>query len=135
MAVCFECGNPASHRHHVVPKSLGGKKTVALCGKCHPRAHGKAGHWNTSQLTQEALRILRTQGKFTGGSIPYGWQVVDGWLVPYPDELPVRQLITVWRRGGLSLWGVCRELALLGIKSKHGKEWKEGTIRKICKNL
>jgi 5-methylcytosine-specific restriction endonuclease McrA len=38
---CFECGNPAHHEHHVVPKALGGTATVPLCIDCHERAHGK----------------------------------------------------------------------------------------------
>lgn len=29
MISCFECGRPASERHHVVPKSLGGVRTLA----------------------------------------------------------------------------------------------------------
>lgn len=135
MPPCYECGRPATHRHHVVPRVLGGTQTVDLCSECHPKAHGKAGHWNTSQLTKEGLRELKASGKFTGGAAPYGWKAVDGWLVPHPDELPVRQLITVWRRGGVSLWGICDILNDLGIPTKKGQSgWKEGTIRKICKD-
>lgn len=135
MPTCFECGRPATHRHHVVPRVLGGKKTIGLCSECHPKAHGKVGHWNTSQLTKEALNELKAQGKFCGGAVPYGWQVVEGWLIPHPEELAVRQLITVWRRGGVTLWGICHALDGLGIPTKHGKSgWQEGTIRKICKH-
>ena len=36
---CFECGNPAEHNHHVLPKSLGGQNTIALCSKCHALIH------------------------------------------------------------------------------------------------
>ena len=38
---CFECGNPAECDHHVVPKILGGTKTVPLCLACHGKIHGK----------------------------------------------------------------------------------------------
>ena len=38
---CFECGKPAECEHHVVPKSLGGIKTVPLCLKCHGIIHNK----------------------------------------------------------------------------------------------
>jgi 5-methylcytosine-specific restriction endonuclease McrA len=30
---------PASHQHHVVPRSLGGVATVPLCHDCHGKAH------------------------------------------------------------------------------------------------
>lgn len=39
-ADCFECGEPATENHHVIPKSLGGKATVPLCSECHARVHG-----------------------------------------------------------------------------------------------
>lgn len=38
---CFECDNPARHKHHVVPKVLGGKRTLGLCRGCHGKVHGK----------------------------------------------------------------------------------------------
>tara|TARA_R110000772_G_scaffold17946_3_gene50035 strand:+ start:173920 stop:174303 length:384 start_codon:yes stop_codon:yes gene_type:complete len=37
---CFECGhNIHIHMHHVVPRILGGKKTLPLCEKCHGLVH------------------------------------------------------------------------------------------------
>ena len=36
---CFECGERASHNHHVVPRSMGGTKTVPLCLACHSLVH------------------------------------------------------------------------------------------------
>lgn len=40
MEKCFECENPATENHHVIPKSLGGTKTVPLCSLCHMKVHG-----------------------------------------------------------------------------------------------
>jgi len=40
MKDCFECGKEATEEHHVIPKSLGGTKTVPLCTKCHMKVHG-----------------------------------------------------------------------------------------------
>lgn len=38
---CFECDSTDNlQNHHVVPRSLGGKKTVKLCGICHGIIHG-----------------------------------------------------------------------------------------------
>lgn len=36
---CFECGGKAKHAHHIVPKSLGGKRTIPLCLACHGAVH------------------------------------------------------------------------------------------------
>ena len=39
---CFECGGTEYiHQHHIVPKSLGGTKTIPLCITCHGRVHQK----------------------------------------------------------------------------------------------
>ena len=39
MKHCFECGNEATENHHVIPKSLGGTKTIPLCSRCHSKVH------------------------------------------------------------------------------------------------
>ena len=37
---CFECGSDTSiHFHHIVPKILGGTKTIPLCIQCHGKVH------------------------------------------------------------------------------------------------
>jgi len=36
---CFECGNIAEFKHHVIPRSKGGNKTIALCNGCHNKVH------------------------------------------------------------------------------------------------
>lgn len=38
MILCFEC-NAAHHNHHVVPRSMGGMRTVPLCEACHGKVH------------------------------------------------------------------------------------------------
>lgn len=43
MENCFECGEIATEQHHVIPKVLGGKKTVPLCTACHMKVHGLDG--------------------------------------------------------------------------------------------
>ena len=58
--VCFECGAPAEHNHHVVPKVLGGNKTVPLCTKCHGLVHDR----NFTRLKE-----LQKKGIAKGG----GW--------------------------------------------------------------
>jgi hypothetical protein len=38
--ICFECSAPAEEDHHVIPQSMGGKKTIPLCSTCHSLVHG-----------------------------------------------------------------------------------------------
>ncbi len=39
---CFECSSEKNiHNHHVVPKILGGTKTIPLCAACHGKVHDR----------------------------------------------------------------------------------------------
>ena len=62
---CFECGRPAKHNHHVVPRSFGGTQTVPLCYECHGKVHGRnfANHRN---LTLAGIRRAKEAGVTLG---------------------------------------------------------------------
>lgn len=61
--VCFECGAPATERHHVVPVSLGGTKTIPLCGECHAKVHDVSGRRRNKlrDLTKNSLEKRKEQ--------------------------------------------------------------------------
>ena len=60
--VCFECGNDDEiHNHHVVPKILGGTKTIPLCVSCHGKVHG-IDFINHKKLTREGLANAKKRG-------------------------------------------------------------------------
>ena len=60
--VCFECGCDSEiHNHHVVPKMLGGTKTVPLCPSCHGKVHG-VDFLNHKKLTKEGLVNAKNRG-------------------------------------------------------------------------
>ena len=63
--VCFECGAPATERHHIVPASLGGTKTVPLCGICQANIHDVDGKRRTriAELTKAALDAKKARGE------------------------------------------------------------------------
>ncbi len=62
---CFECGQPADHEHHVVPRVLGGTRTIPLCGLHHGMVHGlKLTHHRT--LVRAGLKRAVAQGKVLG---------------------------------------------------------------------
>lgn len=63
--ICFECGRPADHAHHVVPEVLGGTQTIPLCTECHGKVHGrKMAHPN---LIRAGIAAARAEGKRWGG--------------------------------------------------------------------
>jgi 5-methylcytosine-specific restriction endonuclease McrA len=58
MEKCFECGNSATENHHVIPKSLGGTKTVPLCSSCHMKVHGLDGTRRAESHVENTKRGL-----------------------------------------------------------------------------
>jgi hypothetical protein len=68
---CAACGaTDELHRHHLVPRSLGGEKlpTVMLCGRCHAAVHtyGGAMYFGHRELTLAGLARARAAGKRLG---------------------------------------------------------------------
>lgn len=131
MKLCFECGSYADCQHHVVPKSRGGKKTVALCGECHGKSHHTARNMNTSTLTQAALAAKRAKGERVG-EIPFGWRDEDGRLVAVEEEQKVLAYIIESRELGMSLRQIANTLNERGILTKKGRStWYAATIKSI----
>lgn len=62
---CVECGHVAKERHHIIPKSLGGKVTVPLCSKCHSKVHGLGKkRYKHNDLTRIGLYRLESERFF-----------------------------------------------------------------------
>lgn len=61
---CFECQSTTNLiKHHVVPRSKGGKKTLFLCQKCHDLVHGiKPRNIFISELTKTSLQKAKFRG-------------------------------------------------------------------------
>jgi hypothetical protein len=77
MGPCFECGKPAAHDHHVVPRILGGTKTVPLCLECHGKIHDRD-MVRMAHLQRIGQERARKNGKKWGGSKPgWRWKVSD----------------------------------------------------------
>lgn len=62
---CFECGKPAKCEHHVVPKSLGGTRTVPLCLKCHSIVHQRD-FITHKRLQMIGIQKAKEKGLYTG---------------------------------------------------------------------
>lgn len=120
---CFDCGSPAHHHHHVVPRSRGGVATVPLCVRCHGLAHGRS--MTTPSLTRDALSRKRTRGERVG-AVPYGSRLADDGRTLLDDEgeqAVIREAREL-RAAGLSLRGVAAELARRGRTGRTGRTFK-----------
>ncbi len=73
---CFECGSEAEHQHHVVPKSMGGTKTIPLCSSCHAKVHDRKS-MSTGGLTKAALAHKKSKGEVYTAVTPFGYASKD----------------------------------------------------------
>lgn len=132
---CLECDCVAEHRHHVVPKSKGGTRTISLCAKCHAKVHGK--HLlKTSALTRMAIGEKKQAGERVG-EIPFGYQLAaDGvMLVACEKEQAIIRTIQSLREQGRSLRAIAAELDSAGLAAKKASKWNAVTISNILKRV
>jgi hypothetical protein len=69
MKNCFECGSDYGvEEHHIIPRSLGGTKTIPLCGLCHMKAHGikSKRRDNLSVMIKKGLESAKANGVVLG---------------------------------------------------------------------
>jgi hypothetical protein len=59
---CFECGQDAGYEYYIVPKSLGGTKTVPLCEVCHEKVRKYYVDQEFYETTLSLQEILRKYG-------------------------------------------------------------------------
>jgi hypothetical protein len=120
---CFECGGVPDHNHHVVPRSLGGTRTVPLCGPCHARAHGLDGKtWADHRaLTRKALQDKKAKGE-AAGNAPFGYSAdADGRLVVNAAEQAVIARVKALRAAGVSFRAIARDLEAAGVVGRTGQ--------------
>lgn len=141
MAKCFECKNPATHKHHVVPESLGGTKTVPLCSLCHPKAHGEKGYWAVSDLIKAKLHARRAEGYRVGGQLPYG-KTVDSEkrIVDHPEERYWQYVAKTLHDMGIHFKAIAKMFNARGVpnKTRQGKwsGWRVNlAVRRLRKEL
>jgi len=114
---CFECGADKGpfHQHHVVPRALGGTRTLPLCAACHGLIHG-LDFTDHGLLIAEGLRQARQEGRRPGPA-PYGWRKDGlGFVVPHAGEQAALVLARRLHAAGLGWAAVGRELRRKGHK-------------------
>lgn len=134
MPLCFECNKESEHQHHVVPRALGGTKTVDLCSECHGKAHGEQGFRRTAELARIGYDRWKT-GKQTrrGGNAPYGFQVsATGKLEPNAAEEEIIQYARKLRANGASARFIAKQLNDRGWFSRSGKPFSISAVYNIC---
>ena len=98
---CFECDAPAEHDHHIIPKSLGGTRTIPLCVACHSKVHGRSLTHNA--LVRQGQARARAEGKTWGGS-------AKGRRLSVTEEIVVR--VRILKAEGKGVTWIAREAGI-----------------------
>ena len=87
----------------------------------------------TGERTRNALQHKKAQGEYTGGRMPYGYQLdVDGVrLVEHEGEQLVLSGIRDYRRAGLSLRSISAELAKRGLVTRRGRPFAVSSVKRM----
>jgi site-specific DNA recombinase len=86
------------------------------------------------ERTAAALSHIRSTGRKTGGTVPYGFDVAEGGkLVPNESEQATRALILDLSAAGSSFRKIADELNGRGIATKTGAAWTHVQVSAIVK--
>lgn len=74
----------------------------------------------------------REAGGYIGGTLPYGFRLEHGQVLPDPAEQKVVALVGRRMSEGASLRTICAELDSKGFRPRTGASWHPNTIRRIA---
>ena len=139
-SVCFECGsNGPLHNHHVVPRKLGGTKTVPLCEKCHGKIHN-LDFTNHGILVKKGLDDARSRGvklgfnkNLTQEGRDKGIQVRKNNRVNNDKWKLAKEFINDFqtKNGYMNLTEVANLLNENGYKTRKGGLFSPGIVRRL----
>lgn len=81
------------------------------------------------ERTSDAMQHMRAEGRYTGGKVPYGFELVDGELVENEAEQAVLSEARELKAAGLSLRAISAELANAGHMSRAGRPFGPKAVR------
>jgi hypothetical protein len=120
MKECFECGsNDTIENHHVVPRVLGGTKTIPLCVKCHGLVHDRD-FVKSRTLQKIGIEKAKLRNPFAGNGRPKNTQET---FENFIKKQKVKQICVLRCSTNLSLRGIAEVVGCsLGLVQKVYKK-------------
>lgn len=84
----------------------------------------------SDRITRKKLELAQT-GAFSGGPVPYGWEMVDGSpVIVEADAKEIRQAVTA-TIAGESIGSIVRDLNDRGVLTRRGQKWTSTAVRNM----
>ena len=137
MNKCFECeATKDLQKHHPVPKSRGGRKTVTLCYQCHMKAHGRdAKGLNHKKLTKEGLASAKERGVKLGNRTNMKEAQALGRKANAEKADRFCMKLAPIVMNDMNHSAMARQLNELEIKTITGKEWSSKQVNQLRKRI
>ena len=85
-----------------------------------------------AERTRVGLAQTRRNGKQVGCHTPYGYDLVEGRLIPAPDEQDVIAQVNAQYTAGIGVHRLAKMLTSQGVKTKAGKsQWYPAQIQRL----
>ena len=84
-----------------------------------------------SERTSMAIRHMQAQGRFIGGHLPFGYQVIEGWIHVNEEEERIVSLARELSGQGLSLREVARSLSAAGFTTRAGRPFHHNQVNRM----
>jgi site-specific DNA recombinase len=95
------------------------------------------GAWARYESEHKSERIVRKKvelaqsGAFSGGPVPYGWQIVDGSpQIVLADAAEIRKAVSATISGG-SINSIVKDLNASGVPTRRGGKWTSTAVRNM----
>jgi DNA invertase Pin-like site-specific DNA recombinase len=112
-----------------VTESIDTKSAMGRCFFAVAAAFAQLESDQASERTIEGLSVLKAKRMKLGGARPYGYDVVDGRLVPNAGEQKAIKLMRRLKAAGRSLTEIGDELRARGIRSRSKSGlWQKTTV-------
>lgn len=89
----------------------------------------------TSSKIRESRRLARERGRKGPGHMPYGYDAVDGYLVPNDLEQHFIQVMANAFANGMGYQSIATLLNELNVPTKQGSTWHANMIRRILRRV
>lgn len=108
--------------------------TQTAAGRLVLNVLGSVAQWEREAIgerTAAALAVKKERGEKTGGKVPFGYDVLEGRLVPNHHEQEAIRTMQELKERGYSLRAIGAELIERGFFPKNGGQWHAKVINGI----